>query len=225
MSEPRVACLLGQGFEDSEFRIPYDRVRVAGFSVDIVSPTAGEELAGYKGKEKVKSNRSIADARVDEYAALLIPGGQSPDHLRADRRFVEFVRAFDATGRPLAAVCHGPQLLISAGLVKGRTLTAWTTIQDDLRQIGADVRDQQVVTDRNWITSRKPDDLPAFSAALVQALQASAAGHPSSAEADDDDEAPPRGQNRSAHDGPALSAGASSDRANQDATASKPSGR
>src|SRR6185295_13221721 len=152
----KVALLLGQGFEDSEFRIPYDRARAAGHQVEIIGAKAGEELTGYKGKEKVRADRAIDEARPDDYDALLIPGGHSPDHLRADPRFVEFVKRFDATKRPVAAVCHGPQLLISAGLVKGRTLTAWKTIQEDLRQIGAHVVDQEVVLDGNWITSRQP---------------------------------------------------------------------
>jgi protease I len=167
----KVACLLGEGFEDSELRIPYDRLREAGFAVEIIGQRAGEELKGYRGRETVKADRGIDDANVDEYAALLIPGGYSPDHLRADARFVEFVRAFDATGRTVAAVCHGPQLLITAGLVSGRTMTAWKTIQDDLRQIGADVKDEPVVTDGNWITSRQPDDLEAFSQAILQTLR------------------------------------------------------
>ena len=102
---------------------------------------------------------------------LLIPGGQSPDHLRADPRMVEFVKAFDRAGKLVAAVCHGPQLLIAAHLVKGRTLTAWQTVQDDLQQMGATVKDEPVVKDRNWITSRKPDDLEAFSAAIVEELE------------------------------------------------------
>jgi protease I len=172
MAKAKVACLLGQGFEDSEFRVPYDRLRAAGCEVEIIGARAGQELRGYKGNETVKADRAIDQVRPDAYDALLIPGGLSPDHLRADSRFVDFVRAFDATGRPLAAVCHGPQLLISAGLAKGRTLTAWKTIQEDLRQIGANVKDEPVVRDRNWITSRQPDDLDAFSDALLETLDA-----------------------------------------------------
>jgi protease I len=172
MKAARVALLLGQGFEDSEFRIPYDRVREAGHQVEIIGAQAGETLTGYKGKEKVTADLGIDEANSDDYDALLIPGGQSPDHLRADPRFVEFVKRFDATGRPLAAVCHGPQLLITACLVKGRTLTAWKTIQEDLRQIGANVLDKPVVVDRNWITSRQPDDLEQFSHAVIRALSA-----------------------------------------------------
>jgi protease I len=100
----------------------------------------------------------------------LIPGGHSPDLLRVDDRFVEFVRAFDATGRPLAAVCHGPQLLLTAELQVGRTLTAWPTVQGDLRQAGAKVVDRDVVVDDNWITSRKPEDLDAFTSKFIEQL-------------------------------------------------------
>jgi len=167
----KIACVLGQGFEDSEFRLPYDRLKAEGYQVDVIGVKAGDELKGYKGKEKVTAEKSIDQVKPEEYDALLIPGGQSPDHLRVDKRMVDFVRGFDAAGKLIAAVCHGPQLLIAAHLVKGRTLTAWQTIQDDLRQIGATVKDEPVVRDRNWITSRKPDDLPAFSAAIVEELE------------------------------------------------------
>lgn len=167
----KIACVLGQGFEDSEFRIPYDRLKEEGYQVDIIGLKAGEELKGYKGKEKVKAEKAIDQAKPDDYDALLIPGGQSPDHLRVDASMVEFVKAFDQSGKLVAAVCHGPQLLIAAHLVKGRTLTAWQTIQDDLRQMGANVKDEAVVTDRNWITSRRPDDLTQFSEAIVDHLE------------------------------------------------------
>jgi len=171
MAQGKVACLLGEGFEDSEFRIPYDRVRNEGYQVDIIGPKAGMELKGYRGKEKVKADKGIDEVRPEDYIGLLIPGGYSPDHLRADQRFVEFVKRFDALKRPLAAVCHGPQLLLSARLVRGRTLTAWPTVQVDLELAGAKVKDEPVVIDQNWITSRKPDDLQQFSEAFVQALR------------------------------------------------------
>jgi len=167
----KVAVLLGQGFEDSEFKVPYDRLKAEGFDVDVIGREAGEELEGDKHQVRIRATRSISDARPQEYDALVLPGGYSPDKLRADERFVRFVKEFDASKKPLAAVCHGPQLLITAGLVKGRTLTAWTTIQEDLRQIGATVKDEPVVRDGNWITSRKPDDLQQFSDAVVQALR------------------------------------------------------
>jgi len=167
----KVAVLLGEGFEDSEFKVPYDRLKAEGFEVDVIGRETGEELRGKRGKVTTKATRSIADARPLDYDALVLPGGYSPDKLRADERFVRFVKDFDATKKPLAAVCHGPQLLITAGLVKGRTLTAWSTIQEDLRQIGARVKDEPVVKDGNWITSRKPDDLQQFSDALIRALR------------------------------------------------------
>ena len=171
MAQGRIACMLGGGFEDSEFRIPYDRLRKEGFQVDIIGPKAGMELKGYKGKETVKADKGIDEVRPEDYLGLLIPGGQSPDHLRVDQRFVEFVKRFDALKRPIAAVCHGPQLLLSARLVRGRTLTAWPTVQVDLELAGANVKDQPVVIDQNWITSRKPEDLEQFSEAFIQALR------------------------------------------------------
>ncbi len=167
----KVACLLGEGFEDSEFRVPYDRFRKEGYQVDLIGAKAGQEVRGYRGKEKVKIEKSIDDVRPDDYQLLFLPGGQSPDHLRADPRFVDFVRRFDEQKKTVAAVCHGPQLLMAAHLVKGRTLTAWKTVQDDLQQIGANVKDEPVVKDQNWITSRKPDDLEQFSSAVVSELQ------------------------------------------------------
>ncbi len=167
----KVAFILGPMFEDAEFKLPYERLRAAGYAVEVIGTEAGEELKGVKGKEKVKTDKAIADSLPSDYAALVIPGGFSPDKLRADSRFVQFVRDFDAQGRPLAAICHGPQLLEAAHLVQGRTLTAWPTVQDDLRQMGANVRDEAVVTDGNWITSRKPEDGEQFSAAILQALK------------------------------------------------------
>jgi protease I len=166
----KIACLLADGFEDSEFRLPCDWLSAAGYTVEIVGGKPGDTLKGDKGRESAVVDLGIDEADVDDYEGLLIPGGYSPDKLRADERFVEFVRAFDATGRPLAAVCHGPQLLLTAELQAGRTLTAWQTIQGDLRQAGANVVDREVVVDDNWITSRKPDDLEAFTSKFVEEL-------------------------------------------------------
>ncbi len=172
----KVACLLGDGFEESEFQVPYDRLVKAGYKVEVIGEKAGQEIKGKKGEDGVKADKSIADARPEDYRALLIPGGYSPDHLRADKRFVDFTRSFNDLKRPLAAICHGPQLLITAGLVKGRTLTAWQTIQEDLGLIGARVLDEPVVIEGWWITSRMPDDLDAFSEALVNALDVGITG-------------------------------------------------
>jgi protease I len=208
MQDDRIALVLGQGFEDSEFRVPYDRLRAAGYTVDVIGAKAGETLTGYRGKEKVKTDRGIDGVRADDFAALVIPGGQSPDHLRADRRFVDFVKAFDATKRPLAAVCHGPQLLITAGLVRGRTMTAWKTIQDDLRQIGARVIDEPVVEDGNWITSRQPQDLEAFSQAILSAL----AGTPRQRGDEPEEEEEPTRRIKGPAEPPSMSAGSRSSR-------------
>jgi len=200
--ETKVGFVVGQGFEDSELKIPYDRLRQAGLAVEVIGARAGEELKGYRGKETARADRGIDEVRADEYDALVLPGGQSPDHLRADARFVELVQDFDATGRPLAAVCHGPQLLITARLVKGRTLTAWKTIQEDLRQIGADVKDEPVVIDRNWITSRQPSDLQAFSDAILEALDVGASPH----EAAEERAKKPRAEVAKGGEQPAMSA-------------------
>jgi protease I len=166
-----VACLLGPEFEDSEFQVPYQALKDAGHHVEIIGARAGETVKGHKGKVSVMIEKSIADVSPNDYDLLFIPGGHSPDNLRADPRFVEFAKNFDQSGKPIAAVCHGPQLLAAAHLVKGRTLTAWQTIQDDLSQMGATVKDEAVVMDRNWITSRNPGDLPQFSEAALRALQ------------------------------------------------------
>ena len=167
-----IACLLANGFEDSEFRIPYDRLREAGYRVDVIGDEKGAKLKGDKGKESITTDSAIGSVKPADYEGLLIPGGHSPDQLRADERFVSFVKDFNKTGRPIAAVCHGPQLLMAAELVKGRTLTAWSTIQRDLRQMGAKVEDKPVVVDNNWITSRKPADLEACSSKFIEELSA-----------------------------------------------------
>lgn len=167
----KVACLLGEDFEDSEFRMPYDRLRKEGAQVDVIGAKEGAELTGKRCKEKVKAERAISDVRPEDYDALFIPGGYSPDHLRADPRFVDFVKTFDGLRRPLFAICHGPQLMMTAGIVgKGHTLTAWKTVQGDLRCTGADVKDAPVVRDGHWLTSRMPDDLPQFCDAVAQML-------------------------------------------------------
>ena len=166
----KIACIATNGFEDSELRIPVDRLRATGHEVDIIGFEKGDPLTGDKGREKVTATKGIVEVKEGDYAALLIPGGHSPDKLRADKRFVELVKDFERAGKLIAAVCHGPQLLLTAELVRGRKLTAWSTIQGDLRQAGANVEDREVVVDKNWITSRKPGDLETFSRAIVERL-------------------------------------------------------
>ncbi len=173
----KVACIIGKDFEDSEFRKPYDAMKNAGHEVVLIGKKAGESVEGKQGKEKVKVEQSIDDARVGDYDLLFIPGGHSPDNLRADERFVKFVKEFDDSGKEIAAICHGAQLLMTAGIVEGRTLTAWKTVQKDLALIpNVNVRDEPVVRDANWITSRQPDDLDAFSNAILEDLKGGRTG-------------------------------------------------
>ena len=158
----KVACILANGFEDSEFRQPYDALREAGHAVAIIGLQAGQELKGDKGRETATVERALADVRPSEFDALLIPGGFSPDRLRAHPVAVDFVKAFFTAKKPILAICHGPQIFIPAGTYKDHRLTAWKTIQSDLRLLGANVVDEEVVVDRNLVTSRQPADIPAF---------------------------------------------------------------
>ena len=158
----RIACVLDVDYEDSEFKQPYDAFKQAAHQVTIIGLEPGKELRGKKGTVTTKAEAGIEQVRPDQFDALLIPGGYSPDHLRANPKIVAFTKAFFDADKPVFAICHGPQLLITARVVKGRKLTAWQTIQDDLQQVGANVVDQEVVVDRNLVTSRKPSDIPAF---------------------------------------------------------------
>lgn len=158
----KIACLLDNGFEDSEFQQPYEAFKQAGHQVTIIGLERGKEIKGKKGQVTTKAELGIDEARPEQFDALLIPGGYSPDHLRANPKMVSFTKAFFEANKPVFAICHGPQLLMTAGVVKGRKLTAWQTIQDDLKQVGANVEDKEVVVDGNLVTSRKPADIPAF---------------------------------------------------------------
>ncbi len=158
----RIACVLDNLFEDSEFKQPYEALKEAGHEVTIVGLEAGKELKGSKGNATAVTDRGIAEVRPADFDGLLIPGGYSPDKLRAHDSMVEFVKAFMEAGKPVLAICHGPQLLLTAGTVQGRRMTAWKTVQGDLRYAGAQVVDQDVIVDRNLVTSRMPADIPAF---------------------------------------------------------------
>jgi protease I len=160
----RIACLLGPDFEDSEFKEPYEAFGKAGHEVVIVGLEAGAELEGKKGKVNATVDRSFMEVKPEQFDAMLIPGGNSPDKLRAHDEAVAFVRSFVSTGRPVFAICHGPQLLLTANESGqwNHRMTAWKTVQGDLRKAGADVVDQEVVVDRNLVTSRQPSDIPAF---------------------------------------------------------------
>jgi len=165
-----VAIVLSDDFEDSEFRIPYDRLKSAGHNLTIIGTKAGDTVRGKKGKETAKIEASGADRNAIDFAGLLIPGGYSPDHLRTDEAIVRLVKDFARAGKPIAAVCHGPQLLIEADLVRGKTVTSWPSVRTDLINAGANWVDREVAKDGGLITSRKPDDLEAFSAAFIEAL-------------------------------------------------------
>lgn len=158
----KIACVLGPNFEDSEFNDPYQAFKKSGHQVTIVGLEAGAELEGGKGKVKAKVEKAFKDVKTEEFDALLIPGGGSPDKLRAHPEAVTFVKAFMQQGKPVFAICHGPQLLLTADEYRNHRMTAWKTIQDDLKKAGGNVVDQEVVVDRNLVTSRQPSDIPAF---------------------------------------------------------------
>lgn len=165
-----VAIPIGEDFEDSELTVPRDRLRAAGHEVVTIGVEAGLTVAGKRGQERVVVDACAADCDPTAFDAVVIPGGYSPDHLRTDEDVVTFLRKFGATGRPIAAVCHGPQLLIEADLVRGRTVTSWPSVRKDLVNAGAAWVDQPVVEDANLITSRRPDDLEVFSSAILRRL-------------------------------------------------------
>ena len=167
----KIAVLVGQEYEDSELLIPVKRLTDAGHEVELLGVDAGRELVGLKGKTKVRVDAAVGQRKPEDYDALLIPGGHSPDHLRTESDVIDFVKAFGAIGRPIAAVCHGPQLLIEADLVRGRRMTAWPSVRTDLRNAGAVVVDEEVVRDGAFITSRKPEDLDAFTRELLARLE------------------------------------------------------
>lgn len=166
-----VAIVLGPDFEDSEFDTPRAALRDGGHEVVVVGTDATTELTGKKGEVRCTPDTAVDDARVDDFDALVIPGGYSPDHLRTDESMVRFVKAIADKGRPVAAICHAGSLLIEAGLVSGRTVTSWPSIRTDLVNAGAAWMDKEVVVDGNLITSRKPDDLPAFVDELMTQLR------------------------------------------------------
>jgi protease I len=167
----RLAILVGEGFEDSEFQVPYEHLKKAGHDVDVMGIEADVDVYGKRNGYAAHIDVAAHAAYPDHYDALVIPGGYGPDRLRTNPHVVDFVRAFMQSGKPVAAICHGPQLLIEADSVRGRSLTSWPSIKTDLLNAGAFWVDQEVVVEHNLITSRQPDDLDAFCKALDQALQ------------------------------------------------------
>ncbi|RYF28681.1 MAG: type 1 glutamine amidotransferase [Comamonadaceae bacterium] len=170
-----VAILVTDGFEQVELTGPRDALKAAGIQTRIVAPKAGT-VQGFHHDEKgdaLPVDLTLKDARPEDFDAVLLPGGVvNADALRVVDSAQVFVRAINQAGKPLAVICHGAWLLIDAGLVKGKTLTSWPSLATDLRNAGAQWVDQEVQVQGTWISSRKPDDLPAFEAALVKQLKA-----------------------------------------------------
>jgi protease I len=166
----RIAFIADDLFEDRELREPWDRLREAGHDVVLVGLEKGKQITGKQGREKLTVEHAAQDVSADDFDALVIPGGYSPDHLRMSRPVVAFTRAFFDQGKLVAAVCHAPWMLVEADVAEDRTMTSWPSVRTDLINAGARWVDREVVEDGNLITSRKPDDLPAFSDAILRRL-------------------------------------------------------
>ena len=169
----KIAILATHGFEQVELTEPLETLRGAGAAVDVVAPEAGE-IQGFRHFEKgdaVQVDKTLDQVIADDYDAIVIPGGvHNPDALRIDEKALAFVHGFAKAGKTIAAICHGPWVLVNAAVVKGRTVTSYQTIRVDLMNAGAKVVDQEVVVDGNLITSRQPKDLPAFNRAIIEKL-------------------------------------------------------
>lgn len=169
----RVLILATDGFEQSELIEPRKAPEKAGIETVLASPRSGDIKGWNHGAwgEKVPVDAGLDEVAAEDFDALLLPGGQmNPDALRLEDRVIELIEDFDKASKPIAAICHGPWLLIEADIVDGRTVTGWPSIHTDLENAGGDVVDKEVAIDGNLITSRKPDDIPAFSKALIDAL-------------------------------------------------------
>jgi protease I len=167
----KIAFLFTEGAEQVEVQKPLEAVKEAGAEVDIVSLEKGEiEMWEHFDKgEKITADKAVSDADASDYDGLVLPGGvANPDQLRADEDAVKFVRDFFEQNKPVGSICHGPWLLVEAGAAKGRKVTSFASIKTDLENAGAEWVDEEVVVDNGLVTSRKPDDLPAFCAKIVE---------------------------------------------------------
>jgi protease I len=177
----KVAVVATDGVEQVELTEPVKALRQAGAEVTVISPKRGQ-IQGMNHDEKgdkLTVDRDLASVRAESFDALVLPGGvANPDNLRTNPQAVAFVRHFAQSDKPIAAICHGPWTLIEADAVRGRKMTSWPSLQTDLRNAGANWVDQQVVVDGHLVTSRKPDDLPAFCREMIEAF-----GHPGTARA------------------------------------------
>lgn len=167
----KVAILATDGFEQVELTEPKQALEQAGAQVHVVAPE-GDSIQGWNHHDKgdtVPVDRTLAQVRASDYDALVLPGGVlNPDQLRTNDQALQFIKAFFADSKPVAAICHGPWTLIDAGVVKGRTVTSWPSLKTDLSNAGAKWVDQEVVVDQGLVTSRNPQDLPAFNSKIVE---------------------------------------------------------
>jgi protease I len=173
LSNRKVAILTEEGFEQVELTSPKEALLAAGATVHIISPKGGKVKAWDKDKWgiEVEVDKVLADVSPDDYDALVLPGGVlNPDKLRQNKDAVAFVSAFLDEGKPLAAICHGPQMLIETGMIKGRKLTSYPSLQTDLKNAGAEWVDEEVVTDNGLVTSRTPADLDAFNKKTIEEI-------------------------------------------------------
>jgi len=167
----RIAILAEEGFEDSELVEPMRAMKNADARVVIVGSGTKETYKGKRGRATITVDNTADKVNAKDFDGIIVPGGYAPDRMRSHQSMVDLVRTAHDTGKLVAAVCHGPQLLISAGILSGRRVTSWPSIAVDLRNAGAEWVDAPVVQDGNIITARKPADLPKFNKAIIQALQ------------------------------------------------------
>jgi protease I len=169
----KIAILATDGFEQSELMQPRQALEEAGAHTEVISPNSGK-IKGWDNKdwgESVKVDKTLDNVSAEEYDGLLLPGGViNPDHLRMDPKAVNFVKQFVSSGKTVGAICHGPWTLLEAGALKGKTVTSWPSLKTDLKNAGANWVDKEVVTDGQFITSRKPDDIPAFNKAVIESV-------------------------------------------------------
>jgi protease I len=173
LSNKKVAVLTEDGFEQSELTSPVEALKYAGATVHVVSPKSGKVKAWDKTDWgiTVDVDKELGEVNANDYDALVLPGGvMNPDKLRQNKEAVAFVTEFLESGKPIAAICHGPQVLIETGLLKGRRLTSYPSLQTDLKNAGAQWSDEEVVVDNGLVTSRRPADLPAFNKKMIEEI-------------------------------------------------------
>lgn len=167
----KIVAILGDMFEDVEYVKPAKAFKENGHEITIVGLKKGEKVTGKRGNTTETIEKSFKDVSVDDFDALFIPGGYSPDHLRVDENAVEFTKEFVNSGKPVFAICHASQILITAQVIKGRKITGWKSIIQDIKNAGATFIDEEVVEDGNLISSRGPPDIPAFIKASLKKLK------------------------------------------------------